>query len=358
MSRPNLGPKLALNRSGNYEVRWSENGRSKSFSLRTSNLSEAKVGFANWMLRYHRSPREVGPTVYTVEIAKALRWEEHVIPRVVDQTRLEFCWARLMPVFGDLPVSAISPKTVSEYGRARRAEGAGDATIRKELSELGTALNHLVKTRRLKPDEISAISLPQKSPPRDRILSAQEIHELLATAAGRRKNKRLSRIERYVWILLQTGCRPTPPLELTWDRVDFERKLIDFNVPGRKRTKKKRPIVRISERLCHFLEAARREREGKYVLDHPGAIKKSFSRLVIDAGLKDVTPYTLRHTWASHALMNGADIWKVAKMLGNSVQMVDEVYGHLIPEYLDDTVNWHAPPTAESPTSAGRASDC
>ena len=44
-------------------------------------------------------------------------------------------------------------------------------------------------------------------------------------------------------------ARPSAILELTWDRVDFGRRLIDLNPAGRKQTAKRRPVVKMNDEL-------------------------------------------------------------------------------------------------------------
>jgi integrase len=52
----------------------------------------------------------------------------------------------------------------------------------------------------------------------------------------------------------------------------------------------------------------------------------------------------LRHTWASHAVMNGVPLLVVAKNLGHSdTRMVEKHYGHLAPSYITDAIRANAP---------------
>jgi integrase len=60
----------------------------------------------------------------------------------------------------------------------------------------------------------------------------------------------------------------------------------------------------------------------------------------------------LRHTWASHAVMNGMPLMVVAKNLGHSdTRMVEKHYGHLAPSYISDAVRAHAPRFGLIPSS-------
>jgi len=52
----------------------------------------------------------------------------------------------------------------------------------------------------------------------------------------------------------------------------------------------------------------------------------------------------LRHTWASHAVMNGVPLLVVAKNLGHSdTRMVEKHYGHLAPSSVADAIRAGAP---------------
>ena len=52
----------------------------------------------------------------------------------------------------------------------------------------------------------------------------------------------------------------------------------------------------------------------------------------------------LRHTWASHAVMNGVPLLVVAKNLGHrDTRMAELHYGHLAPSYIVDTIRARAP---------------
>lgn len=68
--------------------------------------------------------------------------------------------------------------------------------------------------------------------------------------------------------------------------------------------------------------------------------QKRFRAIVAAAGLivgrtdpRGVTLHTLRHTFASWLVQRGVDLYTVAQLLGNSIQMVEQVYGHLSPDH-------------------------
>jgi integrase len=58
----------------------------------------------------------------------------------------------------------------------------------------------------------------------------------------------------------------------------------------------------------------------------------------------------LRHTWASHAVMNGVPLLVVAKNLGHKdTRMVEKHYGHLAPSYVADAIRAGAPRFGNAP---------
>lgn len=75
-------------------------------------------------------------------------------------------------------------------------------------------------------------------------------------------------------------------------------------------------------------------------------LMRHFKRIVEDAELvsgqedpRGVVFHTLRHTFASWLVMKGVDLFTVSQLLGNSLKMVEKVYGHLAPDYRQRAVD-------------------
>jgi integrase len=50
------------------------------------------------------------------------------------------------------------------------------------------------------------------------------------------------------------------------------------------------------------------------------------------AGLPYLVPYSMRHTFASFAIVAGVSLFYLARLMGSSVEQIDKTYGHMLPE--------------------------
>lgn len=327
--------------TGIQYIHWTEGSRSKRISTGERDDSRAQTFLAHWMLVKHSAPAELASEFFVRDLWKVY-CEKHEVAG--SETR-EYIWKNLEPHFGDLRPTGIDDAVVEDY-QAKRERGhigkpSRPSTIRRELSALRACFNWCAhRKRKLIPKEhVPAFDLPPDGEPRDRWLRKDEIQKLLDVAARRRVGPRLSRAERFLWIALETAARKQAILDLTWDRVDFETGMIDFNVPGRKKTNKKRTAVPMSEALRPVLVRAFGERENNFVFDHGGEIDKTIPRIATEAGVAGVSPHVLRHTAATHMARNGVPLWMIAGILGNSIAMVEKVYAKHCPDGLRDAVN-------------------
>jgi integrase len=142
----------------------------------------------------------------------------------------------------------------------------------------------------------------------------------------------------FILLGIYTGRRKEALLSLRWPQVNLQTGTINFEISGRRRTNKRRGVVPIPPRLLpHLKRARRRGSEMGYVLhingERIGDIKKGFAAACERAGLKNVTPHTLRHTAATWLMQAGTDPWQAAGFLSMSMETLLRVYGHHHPDY-------------------------
>ena len=344
--------------NGTWYVHWSDGRRSKRASLGTQDEIQARTRFAQWILVDGKAKSLTPGSAVTIEDIWKVYDEKHVKVKVVGQRTVDGSWVNLKPHFGSADARAINQGMVDLYIDARAKGAIGKPskpiTIRRELAYLIAALNFAAKPKIgiLDKGDIPALELPPAGAPRDRWLRIEEVQRLLDAAGAMRRGDRLSRCERFLWIALETAARKQAILDLTWDRVDFEAGVIHFADPSRPATKKKRASVPISDALRPVLERALKEKTGDLVLDNKSAVWASVQRAAIRAGFSNqtvpaggkpkatgISPHVLRHTAATHMARNGVPLWVIAKILGNTLAMVEKVYAKWQPDSAETTVN-------------------
>lgn len=214
------------------------------------------------------------------------------------------------------------------YAEARFRQGIKPGTVITNLVVLRAACSWAVKERWL--DRAPHIEIPKKPDPKDRWLSAEEARALIAATTA-------PHIRLFVTLALHTAARTAAILDLEWHQVN--ERFIDFNPPGRARTRKGRAVVPMNADLWQALSAARAGAMTGYVIEWAGervhSIKTGFRAAVRTARLPGVTPHTLRHTAATWMVQAGVPIPKVANYLGHKDSRTTErVYGHHAPDYL------------------------
>ena len=342
MSKP---PRLQQ-RNKHWYVAYTKDGRSKRDSLWTTNLQVAEVRFQGW-LKERRVNIEVQDDP-TIEFILEQWMDQWIRGRMISENRYPSLCKNLNAYFGKMNLSEVERKHSRAYYEMRSqgiigTSNASDSTIRLELQRLRAALTFMVK--RVEPKEqrlplhmIPHIELPPASPPRNRVLTEEEITLLRDTCSNlvAKGSNRISRIGRFVMLAMETAQRKTAICELKWNQVQFDTNRIHFNPEGRRQTQKKRPTVTISPVLRPVLERAYDERINDYVIDHDRGVWEPLKKLADDLGIEGLHPHVFRHTWATRAVLRGVPMKKIAMFLGDREKTVIDTYQHLAPDYLDD----------------------
>lgn len=245
------------------------------------------------------------------------------------ESKLEQVGRNVLPVFGHLASHQITADDCRAYITDRRDAGRKDATIRTELGCLRTCLSWAQKSTLI--DAAPRIVMPQTPPPRERYLSQSEVTALLASAGD-------PHIKLAIILMLTTAGRIGALLDLTWDRVDMQRRVIKLatNDIG---PKKGRATVPINSDLMAALQFAQASGVSDYVIEwggrQVGSIKTGFNAAVKRAGIAHCTPHDLRRTAGRRMAEAGVPIDEIAQYLGHSNPNVTRAtYGQFSPEYL------------------------
>ena len=126
---------------------------------------------------------------------------------------------------------------------------------------------------------------------------------------------------------------------MKWQDIDFATKTIIV-----RQTKNNEPnVLPINQTLLRELQHSPRHLHSDYVFCNAAGepydeVKRSFNTACRKAGIRDFHFHDLRHTFASHLIMNGVDLKTVMRLLGHKDIRMTLRYAHLSGEHLQAAV--------------------
>lgn len=244
--------------------------------------------------------------------------------------RLEFSLQALKPFHAHAP-SHITPLACREYTAARLQAKRSIATAATELGTLRTALLWAQKNEWI--ETAPTVDVPDKPPARDRWLQRSEADRLIASASS-------LHIRLFIIVALSTAARKKAILDLTWDQIDWENRLVDFRSKVVPMTAKRRTVVPINDTLLKALREAHGAATTDYVIEYAGGrvkdVKKGIRLTAKRAGIDGVTPHVFRHTAATWMAQKGIKMDKIAEYLGHTDSRTTRKYAHWQPDFLTD----------------------
>lgn len=321
----------------NYYVFWSEGGRSKRWSTRTHDHELAKKR-EKAFVRDFLASLEGGndEDVYLKTVLDTYMDERGGVAH--SPQSLGSSIKSLNDFYGeDFKVVSFKPSTHLAYEKHCRELGHKNSTINQRRTVLLTAMNYARDNRVLK--VVPSVPMLPTPPRRERFLSRNEAARMLraARAAG------AHHVLMFIRVGLYTGARTKAILQLTWDRINLERRWVDFRLPGVVVTSKRRPNTHLNFRLVRAFRAYQRKTNSQFVIAYRDEgmkiIRNGFMEIAKKAGVKGVTPHVLKHTAITWLLHNKLTPWQVSGITATSVKTILKTYGHHIQEDLADAVN-------------------
>ena len=275
--------------------------------------------------------------------------------------------AHICPKLGDLEVSSLTPTMLRKWlanlaralPRARtkpgklqqhRAFDGSDEAIRRRKSSanrtwtiLRAALNHAFR------DELVVSDAAWRKVKSFKDVDAARVRYLTVEQARRFLNATDSEFRPLAQAALQTGCRYSELARL---------EVADFNPDSgtlairRSKSGKARHVVLSDEGVLFFRQLTVGRADSEIMLRKANGEAwrashqlRPMAQACINARIDPpISFHGLRHTWASHAVMNGVPLLVVAKNLGHAdTRMVEKHYGHLAPSYIAEAIRAGAP---------------
>lgn len=220
------------------------------------------------------------------------------------------------------------------------------------MAGIHSFFRYLLLSERIKEDPSELLSVPHAPRVLPTVLSLEEVDAM--EAAIDPESAFAERDRALIEILYSCGLRVSELVNLTFSDILHDDKLLRIFGKGNKER-----LVPIADKALQDLEAylAVRQRievrkgfEKLIFLNVRGTrlsrifVFKLVKRLAAEAGiLKEVSPHTLRHSFATALVLGGADLRVVQAMLGHASIATTEVYTHLSYEHLRETIENHHP---------------
>ena len=244
-------------------------------------------------------------------------------------------------------VSEIDHLTIREWLAALHTAQKKKASIARKLAALRTFFQFLVREGVLELNPAKLVSTPRLEKKLPKHLSVEEAIRFiespdLETDLGKRDRAMLE-------LMYATGVRVAELTTLDLGDVDFRNQLV--RVTGKRRKQRIVPFgdpageairnyLGVREKFLFNAPVSKREEEALF-LNYQGTriTTRSVGRMVekyirICAGMHNISPHALRHSFATHLLDSGADLRDIQELLGHARLSTTQVYTHVSMEKL------------------------
>ena len=231
---------------------------------------------------------------------------------------------------------------ISDYLAHLEQEGRSGATVSRNLASLKNFYSYVVSTGFMESTPVTEIRVDRGEKKLPQILTGREIELLLAQPSN--VDSKGIRDKAMLEIMYATGMRVTELIELDMDDVNLELGIIKCAGARKSRSIPLYPAA--LKALSVYITEVRRgmlaDPGEQALFVNVGGVRMSrqgFWKILkhyqATAHIeKEITPHTLRHSFAVHLLENGADLGSVQELMGHSDISSTQLYTHMINQKL------------------------
>lgn len=243
----------------------------------------------------------------------------------------------------------ITSKDIEKY--IQTLSDLAPTTVSHNISSLKTFYSYFLKQGRISNNPTDGIKSPKLGIHLPTYLTIDEVNKLLdieVTDAFSSRNKAI------LELMYATGLRISEVISLEFKNIDYDECIIRVMGKGSKER-----IVPVNDYAIKYLkeyidnyrpELVKNEINNYIFLNNHGRMltrQGIFKMIKNYAALKNIKktigPHTLRHTFATHLLENGADLRVIQELLGHSDISTTQIYTHLTKEALHNEYKKYFP---------------
>lgn len=240
----------------------------------------------------------------------------------------------------------VNPEILRGYIVKLRDRDYADATVARKVAAVKSFFNYLTAEGVVSSDPTETLSSPRVGKTLPTALTVQEVDELLEQPC-KRSTPEAKRDKSMLELLYATGMRVSELVSLNLDSIELHNNRATVRCLGKGG---KERLIPIHEQAVHALriylqesrpELSRSRREKALFINRRGErltrqgfwlILKNYAKAADIPG--DVTPHTLRHSFATHMLRGGAPLRSVQELLGHANISTTQVYTQLTDEHV------------------------
>jgi integrase len=319
-------------KSGIFYIVFSHQSKHIWRSLRTRDKREA---YRKFLEEQNQQPGKKVLTLFQAEEEYLAFVKTNLSPKTYVSYTSTF--KSLKKHFGNRPIEEITARDM-EFYKSNRAATVSANTVNHDLRMVRAFFNKLVDWKILRESPCAKVKDIRVVDETRAFLSTEELDKLLKYLKG-------SFLHDIVLFAAMAGMRRGEIINLSWNDVDIERKVIMVRSSGSYQTKAgKIRTIPMNSTVLQLLSG--RPHSSKYVFTGKrgdilngnfvrGRLKAATKTLGLDSRLHF---HSLRHTFASLLVQRGISLYHVQKLLGHSSPRVTEIYAHLGTSELSGSV--------------------
>jgi len=224
-----------------------------------------------------------------------------------------------------------SKEYIAQFINTLSERGFTNNTIIRKLASIRTFFKYLLGEGIIKEDLVSFLDTPKKERKIPRVLFEDQIRKLLEQPLL--QEERYARERSILELLYSCGLRVSEIVNLTINDINLDEGFVRVKGKGNKER-----IVPLGSKaisaIREYLKQRGHIKEKRLFLNNrnKGLTRQSIWLIVkqfaSNVGL-DISPHTLRHSFATHLLDNGADLRVVQELLGHSSISTTQIYTHV-----------------------------
>lgn len=248
-------------------------------------------------------------------------------------------FSQWLQCYGETDILGVSQLNISGYLDHLREQGKSGATISRVLASLKNFYSYLVTTGFLEISPVSGdIHVDRGEKKLPQILTGKEVELLLAQPSA--SDAKGLRDKAMLEVMYATGVRVSELIDLDVDDVNLELGILKCSGPKKSRSIPLYPAalraLSVYVKEVRFTMLADPSEKALFVnIGGARMSRQGFWKILkfyqVKAGIeKEITPHTLRHSFAVHLLENGADLGSLQELMGHSDISSTQMYAHMI----------------------------